>query len=244
LANCSLDAITAERIAGFVATRREAGLQVSTINRHLEVLRRMLQLASERHKVEKALPKVEMLPGENRRDRVLNEDEEARYLDAATEIGEDIQVSYRRAFAGTRATVRGEKLRQPEDPFLLRDSATVLIDCGLRPQECFRLRWEHSWGGAVHIPFWQNGKRAANDSLNAQDGRATRNAASGEIFRVGLSCTDGQWAYREIQFEKAASEAVQTGAGSEFPALYVPPSLLDAVGWLHGPVHAWISCRP
>ncbi|MCL5745159.1 MAG: site-specific integrase [Acidobacteria bacterium] len=90
LASCPLDAITAERMAGFVAKRREAGLEVSTINRQLEVLRRMLKLATEWGKVDKALPKVEMLPGENHRDRVLSTDEEARYQAPPTAIGEDI----------------------------------------------------------------------------------------------------------------------------------------------------------
>src|SRR5437763_1334984 len=61
LASCTLDAITAEKIAGFVTKRREAGLKVSSINRQLEVLRRMLKLAMEWRKVERALPKVEML---------------------------------------------------------------------------------------------------------------------------------------------------------------------------------------
>lgn len=30
---------------------------------------------------------------------------------------------------------------------------TILLDCGLRPEECFRLRWEHIRDGAVHVPF-------------------------------------------------------------------------------------------
>lgn len=153
LAGCALDTITAEKIAGFVAKRREAELEVSTINRQLEVLRRMLKLAMEWGKVEKALPKVEMIPGENHRDRVLSAEEEDRYLEAATAIGEGIQESYRRGLEGIRATMRGEQPTRPEDPFLLRDVATVLIDCGLRPEECFRLRWEHVRDGAVHVPF-------------------------------------------------------------------------------------------
>ena len=153
LAGCALDAITVERISGFVAKRREAGLEVSSINRQLEVLRRMLKLATEWGKVEKALPKVEMLPRENRRDRVLSTDEEVRYLEAATAIGGELLESYRRALEGIRATKRGEEPMRPEDPFLLRDVTTVLIDCGLRPEECFRLQWEHVRDGAVYVPF-------------------------------------------------------------------------------------------
>jgi integrase len=153
LAECTLDTITAETISGFIAKRREAGLAVSSINRQLEVLRRMLKLALEWGKVGKVLPKIEMLPGEKHRDRVLASEEEAAYLEAATAIGEDILESFRRALEGIRATKRGEEPIRPEDPFLLRDATTVLIDCGLRPEECFRLRWEHVRDGAVHVPF-------------------------------------------------------------------------------------------
>lgn len=42
---------------------------------------------------------------------------------------------------------------RPEDPFLLRDMEKVLINCGLRSEECFRLRRENVQDGAVHIPF-------------------------------------------------------------------------------------------
>jgi site-specific recombinase XerD len=42
-----LDAITTDKIVGFIAKRREAELAVASINRRLEVLRRMLKLAVE-----------------------------------------------------------------------------------------------------------------------------------------------------------------------------------------------------
>ena len=48
---------------------------------------------------------------------------------------------------------RGEQPIKPEDPYLLRDVATILLDCGLRPEECYRLRWEHVRDDALHIPF-------------------------------------------------------------------------------------------
>jgi integrase len=119
----------------------------------LEVLRRMLKLAMEWRKVEKALPKVEMLPGENHRDRVLSPAEEDRYLEAARAIGDQIAEAYQHALQGIRARVRGEQPLKPENPYLLRDVATLLIDCGLRPEECFRLRREHLRDNALHIPF-------------------------------------------------------------------------------------------
>jgi integrase len=153
LAKCTLDEITTEKIAGFVAKRREADLAVASINRRLEVLRRMLKLAVEWGKVDRILPRVEMLPGENHRHRVLSGDEETRYLTAASTIGDNILNAYRRALEGIRATQRGEEPIEPRDPFLLRDATTILIDRGLRPEECFRLRWEHVRDGAVHVPF-------------------------------------------------------------------------------------------
>ena len=153
LANSTLDTITNGKIAAFVTKRREAGLQVTSINRQLEVLRRMQKLATEWGKVNRALPKVEMLPGENHRDRVLTADEEARYLEGTAAVGEAIQQAYLSALEGIRATMRGEHPIAPADPFRLRDVAMVLLDCGLRPDECFRLRWEHVRDGALHVPF-------------------------------------------------------------------------------------------
>ncbi|MBI3470830.1 MAG: site-specific integrase [Candidatus Solibacter usitatus] len=117
LAESRLDAITTETIAGFVATRQANGLEVTSINRELQVLRRMFAVATEWGKTDKALAKVRMLPGEKHRERVLTPDEEARYLKAAREWD------------------GGDQLP------LLPDVAVLLIDCGLRPEECFRLRW-------------------------------------------------------------------------------------------------------
>jgi hypothetical protein len=76
LASAPLDAVTQGMIAAFIAKKRETKLQVTSINRPLEVLRRMLKPAGDWGKVEKAFPKVERLPGENHRDRVLSVDEE------------------------------------------------------------------------------------------------------------------------------------------------------------------------
>lgn len=69
-------------------------------------------------KTDKALCKVRMLPGEAHRERVLTPEEEVRYLNAAREWS---------------------TLRRP----LLPDVAVILLDCGLRPEECFRLRWDN-----------------------------------------------------------------------------------------------------
>jgi integrase len=36
---------------------------------------------------------------------------------------------------------------------LLHDVATILVDCGLRPEECFRLKWESVCDGCIEIQY-------------------------------------------------------------------------------------------
>ena len=96
------------------------------------------------------LPHVRLLPGENHRERVLSIEEEAAYLDAAADVGHKIEKGYQSALKGIRALERGQQPKQP-DSYLLRDVATVLIDCALRPEECFRLKWENFRDGLIDI---------------------------------------------------------------------------------------------
>jgi integrase len=116
LADSPLNEITSEKIALFIAHRQSQGRQISTINANLRVLRRVLRMALEWREIQ-AAPRVPMLPGERRRERVVSPEEEALYLSIAPEP--------------------------------LRSVATLLVDTGLRPEECFRLRWESiSWSNA------------------------------------------------------------------------------------------------
>jgi len=118
LANERLDRITSETIGAYIAARRAGGNEITTINRQLQVLRRMFNRAMKWKKVHTKLETVEMLPGERRRDRVLSPVEETLYFAAA----------------------RSNTMQKHTDPALLADVDTILIDCALRPEECFRLR--------------------------------------------------------------------------------------------------------
>ena len=91
----------------------------------------MLRLAQEWGRVERALPTVKMLPGEHHRERVLTTSEEDLYLRGAS----------------TKA------MEQYADAALLRDVATILLDCALRPEECFRMRVENVRGGMLDIHY-------------------------------------------------------------------------------------------
>jgi integrase len=119
LARLKLDEISSENVAEFAAQRRaqKGGLQVSTVNSSLRVLRRVLRQAAE-WGVIGTVPKIKMLPGERHRERVLSREEEARYLAAASEP--------------------------------LASIAALLGDTGMRPEECYRLRWETF--------TWENGR--------------------------------------------------------------------------------------
>src|ERR1700722_17275087 len=153
VADESLDEITGEKIAGYARRRQDAGMKVSTVNRELQVLRRMFALATEWGKVERVLPRVRMLPGEAHRERVICVNEEKAYLEAAQAIGMGVLEAYQRALVGTRAPQRGGIPVKPRDPFLLRDVSTILLDCGIRPEECFRLRWEHCQNDTIEIIY-------------------------------------------------------------------------------------------
>jgi integrase len=130
LANAKTDAIGNELAAEFASHRLAKGLEVSTANSALRVLRRALRLA-EQWGVLEAAPAISLLPGERHRERVVTLDEEERYLDAAPEPVKSI--------------------------------ATVLADTGLRPDECYRLRWENiSWtNGTNGTLLVTHGKTAA-----------------------------------------------------------------------------------
>jgi integrase len=74
----------AEKASGYVAHRQSKGLAVSSLNRELQVFRRLLHLAVEWGFLENS-PKIRMLPGERHREFVLSPEEEAKFLAVARE---------------------------------------------------------------------------------------------------------------------------------------------------------------
>jgi site-specific recombinase XerD len=83
LTNERLESITGKEMNLYVAHRQKIGNSVTTINRQLQVLRRMFALAMEWKVVQTKLERVKMIPGEHRRDRVLSPEEEAIYFSAS-----------------------------------------------------------------------------------------------------------------------------------------------------------------
>jgi integrase len=148
ISSLQLDRITSDIIAAFVAHRQKDEVEIATVN--LATLRRMFHLATHWGKVTRVLPRVRFLAGENHRERVLSFEEEKLYLDAGVAIGHGIEDAYEQALKGIRAVLRGQQPKRP-DSYLLRDVATILIDCAPRPEECFRLKWENFRDGLIDI---------------------------------------------------------------------------------------------
>jgi integrase len=130
LANARLDKIKGELASEFAAHRLREGMQITTVNNDLRVLRRVLRLAAEWGALE-AAPKIRLLPGSRHRERVITPEEEARYLAVASEP--------------------------------LASIAALLADTGMRPDECFRLRWESvTWlNGRNGVLLVKHGKTPA-----------------------------------------------------------------------------------
>jgi integrase len=84
LSGARLDEIDLPLIDRYISRRRALNLQVSTINRELATLRRMLRLVPDlRPDLTIPAPRVKLLKGENRRERVISPEEEKIYLAAA-----------------------------------------------------------------------------------------------------------------------------------------------------------------
>ena len=162
-----IDEITGELVAAYVATRHAEKLEISSINRELQVLRRMFNLAYEWKVVERPLNRVRMLKGENQRDRVLTPEEEKKYLRQAAP--------------------------------LLRDVAIVLIDCALRPEECFRLKPVYVQHGNLEIPWGKTENALRKIPMTPRVDAHYPPGAKPRWIAVVVRCSHGERAHRAVK---------------------------------------------
>jgi integrase len=95
LGKLRLDEIGFQHISEFAAARQTDGLQVSSVNSCLRALRRVLHLAGPGDRsfgIIQKVPKIEMLPGERHRERVITQKEEGLYLTAALPLLHDVSL--------------------------------------------------------------------------------------------------------------------------------------------------------
>jgi len=89
LAAMPLDEIRGEHAAGFASWRLAQELVPGSINSNLRVLRRVLRLAADWGVIEVA-PKIQLLAGEARRERVITPEEEKLYLGKCSPLLNDV----------------------------------------------------------------------------------------------------------------------------------------------------------
>ena len=126
LASLRLDEIQGEQAGDFAAHRLSEGLQAGSINSSLRVLRRVLRLAVEWGVLESA-PKIELLTGERRRERVVTAEEESRYLAAACPLLESVATVL--ADSGLRPD-ECHRLRWEEITWMNGRNGTLLVTHG------------------------------------------------------------------------------------------------------------------
>ena len=95
--------------------------------------------------------------------------------------------------------------QKPEDPFLLRDVAFVLLDCGVRPEECYRLQWEQVRDGALHVVYGKTANARRSIPLTARRGRAGNETIDGD-FSVGLPGSREERTYRTIDPSESSTK--------------------------------------
>jgi integrase len=113
--------------------------------------------------------------------------------------------------------------------------AAVLVDTGLRPEECFRLRWESiTWfNGRYGTLLVTHGKTAAARRVLPMTPRVRKNPRGplGELpqaaGRLDLASIDSQRPYRAFQPQKAALQGAKAEQGASIRALQSAAHVLD-----------------
>jgi integrase len=129
---------------------------------------------------------------------------------------------------------RGEIPVKPRDPFFLRDVATILIDCGIRPEECFRLQWEHCQNDTIEITYGKtdSARRRTPLSQRVQSILAMRRTQAVGPWIFPAPNKSGHiepWSIRGQH-----TEACEIRKGRTLPDLHLSPHVSDALGALHG----------
>ena len=119
---------------------------------------------------------------------------------------------------------------------LLASMATVLIDTGMRPEECYRLRWESiTWvNGRNGTLLVTHGKTAAARRMLPMTPRSQGHSreslgARGKASRgLDLACADIERAHRTVQPQKTTQEGSAACRRPTICVVQSPPHVPDA----------------
>src|SRR5215472_1236898 len=103
-------------------------------------------------------------------------------------------------------------MEQCMDAALLRDVATILLDCGLRPEECFRLRRENVSGEMLIVQYGktENARRRIPMTPHVKgvlDMRLSKAAGSAWVFPAQTKSGHIEASSLKKQHPKAIAEA-------------------------------------
>jgi len=89
------------------------------------------------------------------------------------------------------AAAKSKKMEQHLDPRLLHDVAIILLDCGFRPEECFRLRPENVRDGRIEIQYGKTDNARRRIPMTPRvaatlDMRLTKSAGSAWVFPAAM----------------------------------------------------------
>ena len=136
------------------------------------------------------------------------------------------------------ARVSAVRSRESRMRYLLRDVATILIDCGMRPEECFRLKWSTTFG-MVRLRFIlaRVAVHAGRIPCSQRVLSILEMRRSSATFRMGLSSSHQERPYRRSHAKEAARHGAESIGCDTVRPLHVPAHLHHAMGEAHGPIY-------
>ena len=149
-------------------------------------------------------------------------------------------------------------MKQHADPGFSRDVATILLDCGLRPEECFRLRPENVTDGQARDSLRQDRQRTpphSNDPERTEPSWKCGSRTSGSrewVFpaqtksgHIEPSSLKKQHAEGDCRGHSHTSgrDARSQDAASRASSCTPPPHLPHPLGTTHGPLDARLPRR-
>jgi integrase len=140
IASLAIDAITSESIDDYAAHRQGEGRAVGTANRELRVLRRSLRLAV-KWRLLRDSPDVSMAGPETRRERVVGDQEFARYLGCASPLLADVAIVL---FETGLRPDECHRLEWPDVSFSREGRGNLLVRSGKTPAARRRLPLTHN----------------------------------------------------------------------------------------------------
>ena len=92
---------------------------------------------------------------------------------------------------------------------LLHDVATILVDCALRPEECFRLQWASIRDGQIEIQYGKTDNARRHIPVSQRVAAVLEMRKTDNASPWVFPSAHQQRAYRTVNAQKAAREGVQ-----------------------------------